>query len=357
MKFALKLIVIAVLSFSIGIACASPLLISELNIRPWITHVQGPTAELDVKVVYANFTVQNGDHPISEGAGPTISYYVVVNITNPSDFGATMLRVDFLAAQKIINNSASFLGDLGGSSWNAKGAWVDGIWYNLTRVDVGAPSFDENGSMYWVPMPSDQIYWMEGVQIFDKYVEGTLTNTYLNMNGTWVDVTGKIVVDRPKQESSSYSADSVIVNQIDAFENLASREYSSNGSAADPAFGAMQMKYYLVGEGYFDNYWAPHQSRLFVISGSWDVRTPFGSTENIAALQSGNIMLKTEVANFIVNESGFVNNTITDTSSFVTELKQIHLTRTENSYVYTTLPNAAFQIDKWGLEAFLKSGS
>ena len=356
MKFALKLIVFAVLSFSIGIACASPLLVSELNIRPWITHVQGPTAKMDVEVVYANFTLQNANNPISEVTGPTISYFVVVNVTNPSDLGATLLRVDFLAAQKIINNSGVFPGDIGGSSWDAKGAWVDGIWYNLTWVDIGSPSLDENGSMYWVPMPSGQSYWMEGVQIYDRYVNGSLTNTYLNMNGTWTDVTGKIVVERPKQ-GSNFSADGVVANQMNTFENVASREYASNGSASDPALGAMQMKYHLVGEGFFDNYWEPHQSRLFVISGSWDVRKPFADNAAVTALQSGNIMLKTDVMNFIVNKSGFVNNTVTDTSSFVTELKQVHIAQIENSYVYTTLQNPTFQIDKWGMEAFLKLGS
>lgn len=356
MKFAVKLIICAILSFSVGIACASPLLVSELNIRPWITHVQGPTAKMGVNVVYANFTLQNAKVPISEDIGPTISYNVVVNLTNPSDFGATLLRVDFLAAQKIIKNSGTYPEGTGGSGWDAKGAWVDGTWYNLTRVNVSYPSFDENGSLYWVPMPSGQDYWMEGVQIYDRYLNGTLTNTYLNMNGTWTDVTGKINVERP-QQGSTYRADGIVANQINNFENVASREYANNGSASDPVIGSMQTKYHLVDDGFFDNYWAPHQSRLFVISGSWDARKPFADATTIEALQSGNLMLKTEVANFLANESGFVNGTVTDTSSFVTELKQVHLTKIENSYVYTPLQNPTFLIDQWGLEAFLKSGS
>ena len=35
-------------------------------------------------------------------------------------------------------------------------------------------------------------YWMEGVQLMDKAADGTVTNMYMNMNGTWVDVTGRI---------------------------------------------------------------------------------------------------------------------------------------------------------------------
>src|SRR5665647_1273762 len=174
MKFALKLILCAILSFSVGIACASPLLVSELNIRPWITYVQGPTAEMTVEVVYANFTLQNGGNAITKDSGPTISYYSVINVTNPSDFEATVSRVDFMAAQQIINNSANPHPHNGGEGWSTKGAWVDGKWYNLTWVTVGYPSTNENGSLYWVSMPSGQEYWMEGVQVYDRYINGTL---------------------------------------------------------------------------------------------------------------------------------------------------------------------------------------
>lgn len=348
MKFALKLILCAILSFSVGIACASPLLVSELNIRPWIKYVQGPTAEMAVEVVYANFTVQNANEPIREDSGPTILYYVVVNMTNPSDFGATVLTVEFLAAQQITNNSANAHPANGGEGWQAEGAWVDGKWYNLTWVNVSYPSFYLNDNMSLEYMPKGQEYWMEGVQVYDRYVNGTLATTYLNMNGTWTDVTGKITVNRP-QQGRSYSANGVVANEMHFFENIA----GSNGTTPDSSYGAMQMKHHLVGEGLFNNYWGPHQSRLFVLSGSWDVHKPSADNKTIAALQSGNLMLKTEIMNFVMSESGLVNNTATDTSSYAIELKQVYLTQTANSYVYTTLHNPAFQTDQWGLEGFL----
>ena len=93
MKIATKLIVCAILSLSIGIVAASPLLMSELDIQPWITHVQGQTADFNVNLVYANFTVQNKDTPITDSSGPTISYFAVINVTNPSDLPARLLGV------------------------------------------------------------------------------------------------------------------------------------------------------------------------------------------------------------------------------------------------------------------------
>lgn len=82
------------LSLTVGIACASPLLVTELNIRPWINQVQGVTAQFEVKVVYANFTLQNGDKPVTQDSGPTISYFAVVNITNLSNLLSLLRALD-----------------------------------------------------------------------------------------------------------------------------------------------------------------------------------------------------------------------------------------------------------------------
>lgn len=357
MKFALKLIVFAILSFSIGIACASPLLVSELNIRPWITYVQGPTAEMTVEVVYANFTLQNEGNAITKDSGPTISYYAVINVTNPSDFEATVSRVDFMAAQQIINNSANPHPYNGGEGWSAKGAWVDGKWYNLTWVTVGYPSTNENGSLYWVSMPSGQEYWMEGVQIYDRYINGTLAATYLNMNGTWTDVIGRITVER-QQQGSNYLAHGLVANEMHIFENMATREYPSNGTVYDQFYGATRMVYHLVGnDSLFDNVWVPHKSRLFLISGNWDMREHFADSDLVAKLQSGNLTFKTMASNIIDSEFGFSNNTVTNTWSDTTELKQVQLTQSGNSFIYNPLfiNSKAFQVDKWGVEVNLRN--
>ncbi|MFA7080585.1 MAG: hypothetical protein WC203_06770, partial [Candidatus Bathyarchaeia archaeon] len=174
MKIAKKLIASAIVSLLIGIAVATPLLASELNIRPWVKHVQGPTADFDLDVIYANFTAQNPDTPITETSGPTINYFAVVNVTNPSDYPAQLLMTDFWAGQKIVNTTgqAPFGVTDGnwsiGSGWEAEGIWLDGIWYNVTWVDGSYPHFDENGTITESPFPapSNIGHWMEGVQLY-----------------------------------------------------------------------------------------------------------------------------------------------------------------------------------------------
>jgi len=122
MQIGAKMLIAAILSLSTGIAFASPLLMSDLNIRPWITHIQGPTAEFKAEVAYANFTVDDND---------SIAYQIVFNITNSADIGARLLHVNFVAAEKITNiTGKNPFGGSGnwttGSGWEAEGAWVNG---------------------------------------------------------------------------------------------------------------------------------------------------------------------------------------------------------------------------------------
>lgn len=366
MKIALKLIVCAILSFSVGIACASPLLVSELTIKPWIEHVQGPTAEFDVNVVYANFTLLNSDVPVEKNSGPAISYFVVANVTNPSDFPARLVEINFCVAKEItkVTGSMNPFGVNGNwsssSGWEAEGAWVDGKWYNVTWVNSTYPRFDKDGNMVQSAFdyPEEMMYWMEGVQICDRFVNGTLVATYLNMNGTWTDVTGKITVNRPP-EGSSYRVTGAIVDEMHAFENVAVREYTSDGIALGSSFGVMKVTHHLVGEGLFDNNWAPHESRLIAISSSWDVRKPLADENAVEALQSSNLAFKTQTMNSVDVDTRVVNNTTLDTWSYATELKEVQLTQSGNSYIYNTILNddQMFQADQWNVEVFVKPRS
>jgi hypothetical protein len=348
--------VFATLSFCIGIAAASPLLVSELNIRPWITHVQGPTAKMDVEVIYANLTLQNANNPLTNDSGPTISYFAVVNITNPSDFTSSLTRIEFLAAQNTGNSSEIIGFSNEGAKWEAAGVWLEGKWYNVTLVNVSAPSFDMNGNMSVIHVLPGQEYWIQGVQLYDRYVNGILVATYLNMNGTWTDVTGKITVDHPSVDNGA-PASVIVVEETHNFENFAVRDYPSNGTVVDQLPGlAMRTVYQLVGEKLFNNSWAPHQSRLILINGSWDVRKPYADKTPVAALQSGNLTFRTIASNFINSETGFSNNTVTDTWSDTTEEKQVQLSQNGNSFIYNplSLSNTAFQADKWGVEVKLR---
>ena len=59
MKTKTKFILLGLLSFLVGSAFATPLLVSELEVVPFWTIPQGAKANLSISVAYANFTIQN----------------------------------------------------------------------------------------------------------------------------------------------------------------------------------------------------------------------------------------------------------------------------------------------------------
>jgi len=359
MKHQAKLVLFGILSLTIGVAFASPLLASELNIKPFIKHVQGPTADFSVDAIYANFTIIDGSKPVSNLDGPAIEYYVVLNITNLSDIGARLFDVNFVAAEKITNTSTlAFLSNsFSGSGYEVEGAWVDGVWYNVTYVTGGYPTIDREGtitecsflnSSWFTP------YWMEGVQILDTYANGTLTATYMNMNGTWTDVTGRINLTRPEGAnpfSNAVSISNSVVNEFHAFQTLPDNDTDSE------ATGRIEMKYTLVGEGQFDNYWAPHQSRLIVLQGTRHITKQWANTEALEVLKAGSLTLQTRVGNNANTAIEIVNNTVADTWSYATERKQVQLTQDGDSYIYNAVlgENQIFVADQYGVEVFIEA--
>jgi hypothetical protein len=119
MKIGTNFLLIGLLSLLVGSAFASPLLIVELDeIRPFNESLpKGPTANINVNVVYANFSI--GD---TSGDLTDISYFVVLNITNYSNDWGKIDIVQFSAAQNITtgmpSGSPSF-----GTNW---GVLLDG---------------------------------------------------------------------------------------------------------------------------------------------------------------------------------------------------------------------------------------
>jgi hypothetical protein len=359
MKIALKLIIAAVFSLSIGIAAATPLMLSELTIRPRMTQVQGPTADFDFNVAYANFTVQNPDAPITENSGPIINYFAVVNVTNPSEYPVLLQCVDFWVGEKItdITGKAPF-GMKGnwrtGGCWEAKGAWVDGVWYNVTWVDGSYPVFDENGVMTQSPFPNPETegYWIEGVQLYRQTVytdAGTTTSIYMNMNGTWTDVTGKITVDYP-ENGPTYSMTGSIADYKMFFQEVPAENFTFN----DESFGYITIKNILAGDDAFDNVFASGQSRLIVVTGSWEVCQSWTFTVNpVEVLKAGNLQLKISVHNAVDMNPYLGNNTYLATWSDATVFQQLSLLHIGNSYIYNTAlsENEMFLLDQYGVEA------
>ncbi len=362
MKTTPTIIICAILSLSLGIAAASPLLVTELEIRPWITQVQGPTTEFDIDIVYANFTVQNPNLPLTVDSGPTISYFAVINLTNPSDYPAYLTGVSFWAGQKILNTTNQFTfeqeGNWGhGEGWDAKGAWVDGTWYNVSWVDGTYPYFDENGTMTQWPFPvsADSGYWMEGVQVYQRTIhnnEGTNVYTYLNMNGTWTDVTGRITVDTP-ENGPSYRMTGSISDKRLYFQSVALQ--SENFTLSDRNLSFISTKNVWAGEGAFDNLFEPNESHLIVLAGSWEARKYSVDTNPIDTLQAGNIQLMIKASTDVNINCETGNNTILETWTDSTVIKQITVTQTGNSYIYNTelSENQMFRLDQFSVEAFI----
>lgn len=395
-----KFIICAMLSVLIGIAVTAPLMASELVVKPWKTQIPGPTAHFNIDTVYANFTTENADTPFTKSSGPTIDYQVVLNITNPSDYPAKLNTVFFGAAKTVTNTTGQGLLSSIGGNWSsgggfeAKGAWVDGVWYNLTYVNGTYPHFDENGTMTNSPFnipSSEKGHWMEGVQGYERTVhdnEGTHTYTYLNMNGTWTDVTGRITYDKA-QNGATYALYGTVANQNLFFQRTANHNttvtitndlnktaglppnstqitttYPNGGISTNIVSGRLNdtagitrdslMKFIDTGEGGFDNLFAPHESRLIVIQGTFEARAYVTTTDNpVTTLESGILYLKSTTNNVVdidpvVDERTYMNTRSTDDA-----IQQIKLTHIGNSYIYNTVlgANQQFQFDKSGAEA------
>ena len=96
MKITSKFVFIGIISFLVGSAFASPLLISELdpdNIKPYLKpSVDYFTSNFTSEVLYANFSI----NPNSESDSVIdLSYFVVLNITNNADEPANVTFVGF----------------------------------------------------------------------------------------------------------------------------------------------------------------------------------------------------------------------------------------------------------------------
>ena len=136
MKNTVKLVIAAILSLSIGVAVASPLLVTE--IIPFHKMPMGPTADFGVDVVYANFKEATG---ISDR--PQVTYQIVFNVTNLADIEAKAVVLDFAAAQNVTMVRGVSGGDLsssgGGNSGGefggvVEGLWLDNEWLNVTWI-------------------------------------------------------------------------------------------------------------------------------------------------------------------------------------------------------------------------------
>ena len=315
---------------------------------------KGLTADISASVVYANFSV--GDTSVVDGGNATdISYFVVLNITDNSDDWAKIHMVNFDAAQTIakgISSDSPFFSKNWTSNrgWTAKGAWVDGEWYNLTWVPF--PSFYAVNTTWWNKNPPDadwfedymdEGYWMEGVQIRDKYVGGTLTNTYINMNGTWVDVTGRIDVDRPDgmDPSKAVTASGTFFGEMKTFGPGGSITHGEDIGLSITTSAGIQ----------FNNLWAPHQSRLIALSADRQVLSRLLEPSKLEQLKTEPITFRGSVHHQVNGSIGIYDSWAVDD-----EIKQVQLEITEDGYLYNVIlsDDQMFVMDSFGVEVFVE---
>ena len=336
MKIGTNLILIGILSMLIGSAFASPLLISELEIgeiKPFPEPPKGPTADISGDVLYANFSIK----PNSERETLVdLSYFVVLNITNNSDDWVNVTAIQFDAEVQNYtmpedNSNVKSTTEIG-RGWDAEGAWVDGEYYNLTWVP--------NKEGFYGPFePDSEGYWMEGVQIYELYINYEFAYTRMNMNGTWVDVTGRINVNRPVGWPPT---DPVTGGTL--FSEI---KFLRGGFFHDPEVAGLQVPVGVPLE--FDECWAPHQSRLIALTDARSVPIKYFEASKLEKLETEKVLFNTSVTSHL-NAS-----TIWDSSAVAEDTTQVHLDVTEDGYIYSTLPeDQMFVMDSFGVEVFIE---
>jgi hypothetical protein len=353
MKKGTNLIFFGMLSMLIGTAFASPLLVSELEVRPYSKPLpKGLTADIDVDVVYSNFSIGDSDEDFID-----ISYFVVLNITNNCDDWAGIRIAQFSTAQNVtvgeIPPDSIFFGENWTNSigWESEAALVDGEWYNLTWIPPG-----------WRE-PTTEGYWWAGVQLKDKAVGaahgGNLTNIYMNMNGTWVDVTGRVkwlddegnLIDILPERLPSGSR--AVTFSYEYFGEMKIFVTTPTNSSDDSDTGSrLTVETYVPIE--FNHNWEPHQSRLIVLSNNRKVSSKLLEPSKIEAL-------KTEPVTFFVSVHSHLTDAIGvfDSSSVAEEIKEIQFEATDDGYLYNTIlsDNQMFVMDSFGVEVFIEPRS
>jgi hypothetical protein len=350
MQIATKMLGASILSLLVGIAFASPLFYSDA-VMPLHPFPQGPTADIKLDFVYADFLVQpnNPDTRPSwmiqaNQTAYNLTFYLVLSVTNNGDEPAVIHQLDFIAARNVSNTViTAHSGSFGG--W-VEGVWVDGVWYNVTRIQ-GTTVWPDQSSSNLSFKPSFFVpYLHEGVQIYET--KSMTNSTFLmDMNGTWVDITGR--TNFTGFDISSKNAilqEFSYVNRFFFPQNHISRGVNSNN------IGIPEDLYTFTDPGLFSNIWAPHETRLILLNG-----TQMLFASGLETLNSGTIFLKAQAHSSLADSR--INGTLMDTASRTDSIQQIQLQILGDNYSYNSIlnENEMFQTDQFGAEVFVKPRS
>jgi hypothetical protein len=397
MQLKLGLLSIAVLALISGTVFAAPMLITPLDIKPFPHFAEGPKADFDISIVYANFSVAQWEQNQTVKQlvnNPTygnltyeyvnktfkysnVTYFIVANVTNLSDITAKMYESSFVAAEDI-SITDSVLGGRyftngkfdQGKSFGAivEGIYLDGQWLNETWIagtnypmnlfqimnqkhisQTKIPTLPENAS--------ETGTWIEGVPVAEYYEKTGLTATQIYINGAWVDVTGRVQpsIPQPMVMANNTFADLILSSGTPIYRNV------GNASAGPvthfPSWNleiTTGIPYRYAGLNGFNSYWDPHESKLIVFSGT-STYVDSETTENIiTALESGKIDLYGSYTSLITNKP--IDGTFYNTFSTATWLNSVPIERTDNGYLYNAIlaDNQVFQILPNGIEVLIQ---
>jgi hypothetical protein len=345
MKIGTKLAMIGILSLLVGSAFASPLLVTELdpeNLKPYVKPpaYDALTSDVTSEVLYANFSVTPN---VENDRSVNLSYFVVLNVTNNSDEPANVSFVTFDAQVQDYtlpeDNSGYYSRSESCLTWTAKEAWVDGVHYNISWVpnNIGA-SFEERFDYQGDPDLEGE--WIEGVKIQECCINGEIAYTKINMNGTWVDVTGRIEVDSPyywpPQEPPS---DEVLIWDIRSLLHESPLDNHNFTVLEIPPRGTPEA---------FNEIWAPHESRLIAVHDARPVESKYFEDEKLEKLNNEEIVFNTVIQSQV---------TVDDWTDFARsdDSIQVFVEQTDDGYVYSVLPeNTTFTLDEFGVEVFIE---
>jgi len=168
LSFRLKLFLGSVLALVLGLAVASPVIVSNLEL--------GPKANIGVDIVYAHFEVQEFSQNVTglwrNLSDPQarnlrfVSYFIVLNVTNHSDELATLYVFEVAAAPKIVVEGVSV------SIENA-------IATDARDLHRGYPAFF---SQFWSPNRS-RLIGLTGMKTVPEVVYSSLTNGSIYLYG------------------------------------------------------------------------------------------------------------------------------------------------------------------------------
>lgn len=101
LKTVAKMLMTAVFSLTIGVAFASPMLISDINNKPEMQTLQDRTSDFNVEVIYSNYTAPNNS---------SFAYQIPVKATSlagsnlTAEIAAKIVYLNTTNADKIVNS-------------------------------------------------------------------------------------------------------------------------------------------------------------------------------------------------------------------------------------------------------------